>query len=158
MPDHSPKPKSLFSAVIEKMKTRHNEQYREAVARLEKREQSLLNDIRGYRSQLDELDLVIKNIKGADAGHLALLMVNRGNVRDTIVAMEKDLVDAQSMLSDSFATHIVGKQLTKESPVKPKPKLVMALSIVLGLMLGVFAAFFAEFIARARNTGSGKEM
>lgn len=144
--------------IIRKLKLAHDARYREKIDRLKQREMSLLSDIRGYRRQLEELDLLIKRMQGNDAGHLALQMVNRGNMRDTVVTLEKELAETQSKLDESFKTHIVGSLITKDNPVKPKLKLVIALSIVLGLMLGIFAAFFAEFIARARTSATGKEM
>lgn len=144
--------------IIRKLKLAHDARYREKIDRLKQREMSLLSDIRGYRRQLEELDLLIKRMQGNDAGHLALQMVNRGNMRDTVVNLEKELAETQSKLDESFKTHVVGELITKDNPVKPKPKLVIALSIVLGLMLGIFAAFFAEFIARARTSATGKEM
>lgn len=147
-----------LETIIRNLKQKHDARYREKIDRLKQREMSLLSDIRGYRRQLEELDLLIKSMQGNDAGHLALQMVNRGNMRDTVVNLEKELAEIQSKLDESFETHIVGDLITKDDPVKPKPKLVIALSIVLGLMLGIFAAFFAEFIARARTTATGKEM
>jgi LPS O-antigen subunit length determinant protein (WzzB/FepE family) len=56
-------------------------------------------------------------------------------------------------------TKVVGKIYTRDYPVKPKKKLIIAVAVVTGLMLGVFLVFFLEFIGKnqEKNEGTQKE-
>ena len=44
---------------------------------------------------------------------------------------------------------VIGEYIIKDSPVKPKKKLIIIIAFITGLMLSIFLAFFLEFI---RNT------
>ena len=97
--------------------------------------------MRGSRALSAELEALLK--RESDDPFI-------GGLRNKQVELEE--LSSLTLQPDNFHPYRSdGEILAPLRPVKPKPKLVIALSIVLGLMLGVFAAFFTEFIARARD-------
>ena len=69
----------------------------------------------------------------------------------TIDRLDSGLRMLATAVPDISAARLDQMAMPPKGPVKPKKKLVLALSLVLGGMLGVFAAFFREFLAKARR-------
>ncbi|MDY6981027.1 MAG: Wzz/FepE/Etk N-terminal domain-containing protein [Pseudomonadota bacterium] len=149
-----------LQSVVNDLLDTHRNRYHELLSPMESRRDSLQRRLNDYRRQIDELDIQIRQLRAQSPEQAAILMIEKGNVMRAIPDLEEKLAELQFATSEpqSMPTRQIGEIKTPAQPVKPKPGLVMALSVVLGLMLGIFAAFFAEFIAKARTTAMGKEM
>ena len=93
----------------------------------------------GTKVLLAELD-VLKN-RGSDDAFIK-------GLRDW--QQEADRLKLIKYLPEQFQPFILDGAINEpKSPIKPKKRLILALSVVLGLFLGIFAVFFFEFIKKA---------
>ncbi|WP_457596920.1 Wzz/FepE/Etk N-terminal domain-containing protein [Hydrogenimonas sp.] len=81
-------------------------------------------------------------------------MTNITTLNNAIESIQNAIHNIEVTLSplNIKPTQIVGGIVTYDHPVKPKTKLILAVSLITGLMLGVFLAFFMEFIANAKES------
>ncbi len=83
----------------------------------------------------------------------AMLVLEKGRALEQKVSIEKQIIMMRFALSpvNTQPSKVLKEPTISEEPVKPKKKLVLALSFVLGIFMGVFAAFFAEFLANVKK-------
>jgi chain length determinant protein (polysaccharide antigen chain regulator) len=66
--------------------------------------------------------------------------------QERLTQLDAGLRQLQTAASDLTAAKLDSKAMSPDFPVKPKKRMVLALSLVLGGMLGIFAAFFINFL------------
>ena len=110
----------------------------ELVSSLEKKAEKELNlDIDAYSLQITKA-----------LEKLSFLQDRRSGLQKEIKSIELSLLPINLK-----PTQIVGSITLYDHPVKPKKKLILAVSLITGLMLGVFLAFFLEFISKEKENG-----
>jgi len=109
---------------------------------------------KNLKTQDDLLNNIIKEDNIQEASVLAMAYSDK---LDKLTALQNFLsssIDVINQIELSLLpinikkTRMVGQIATYDHPVKPKKKLMIAVSLVAGLMLGVFLAFFFEFIGK----------
>ncbi|TDY02668.1 Wzz/FepE/Etk N-terminal domain-containing protein [Thiohalophilus thiocyanatoxydans] len=146
--------------IVNNLLDKHRNRFHDLSSPVKERRDTLQRRLSGFEHQLDELDLQINRLRADQPVQAAVLMIEKGNIIRATPELEERLAELEQALSEprTQQTEMVGEIVSPENPIKPKPGLVMALSIILGLMLGIFAAFFAEFIAKARTSTTGTVM
>ena len=71
--------------------------------------------------------------------------------QEELAKLEAGLQQFQAAKGIVQAVKIDQQAVLSDTPVKPKPRLVMALSLVLGMVIGVFAAFMISFVQHAKS-------
>lgn len=120
---------------------------KELISKLSKRVEAMDKQIR----QLNEL---ISRTRKMDAAQAAVLAVEKSRLVGEVPKIEDRISTLQLYLSRlyTFPTQVIRKPTKPSSPVKPKGKLYIGISVVLGMILGVFVAFFFEFISKLRRS------
>ena len=83
----------------------------------------------------------------------ALEKLNLLQERQSLLQEEIKKIELSLLPINLKPTRIAGEITMYDHPVKPRKKLVFAVSLITGLMLGVFLAFFLEFIGKERENG-----
>ncbi len=120
---------------------------KELISKLSERVEAMDKQIR----QLNEL---ISRTRKVDAAQAAVLAVEKSRLVGEVPEIVDRISTLQLYLSrlHTFPTQVIRKPAMQSSPVKPKRKLYIGISVVLGIVLGVFAAFFFEFISKLRRS------
>jgi len=142
---------------------------------LDKNINSLKENINSFQKELVGLK---KKIKSASPSFLVLLLVERKNLRESILKYKNSLMNAENkksvletitinklnedkalitstLLPHNFKnTEVVGEILTNNHPVKPKKKLIVIIAFITGVMLSIFLTFFLEFISSTKKEES----
>lgn len=68
--------------------------------------------------------------------------------QESILNIELKINSLKSKISPAniTRTHIIGKVLQNDYPIKPKKKLIIIVAFITGLILSIFFVFFIEFI------------
>ncbi|RKY33421.1 MAG: hypothetical protein DRP69_06335, partial [Candidatus Duberdicusella sinuisediminis] len=91
---------------------------------------------------------LIQNISSQEPATNSLLLENiLSNYENISFRLEESIYRLRERLL-SFKEPQIFNLPSKPEPLKPKKKLVIAVSIILGSFLGVFVAFFQEFWQR----------
>jgi uncharacterized protein involved in exopolysaccharide biosynthesis len=109
------------------------------ISTLEKQKQIIKHQINIINSQL-------KNVKEADIVQMLLITLN--NYQNKILKINLQISKLKSKISpiNISQTHVLGKILTLDKPVKPKKVLIIIVVFITGLILSIFLAFLIEFI------------
>ncbi len=84
--------------------------------------------------------------------------INISLTRKKIMLKEKIQQLIYSMSSQNIQnSKVIGEYIIKESPIKPKKKLIVIVAFITGLMLSVFLAFFLEFLTGIRREKETQE-
>ncbi len=72
-----------------------------------------------------------------------------------LIDLKTELMNLNYTLNSGIHGYEVIYSSLSDNPVKPKRKLILAVSFVSGLFLGIFVAFFVEWLENARRRFSG---
>jgi uncharacterized protein involved in exopolysaccharide biosynthesis len=127
----------------------------------EKNFESLINPLNQKLRFVDTQTVAVKELlsnfddtqKSYSAPKSTLAILEKSRLMTELAFLEEQKMDFAIRLNpvNTYPTFFLSEPGYPETPVSPKPKLVMALSVVLGLMLGLFSAFIFEFIRNARQ-------
>lgn len=133
--------KVISESFLNKLKKIYDERINflnERLKNLEKRKVSIQKKLEG----------LIQNISSQEPATNSLLLENiLSNYENISSQLEESIYRLRERLL-SFKEPQIFNLPSKPEPLKPKKKLVIAISIILGSFLGVFVAFFQEFWQR----------
>jgi len=147
------KSREKLGSAIEKTVNELDTLYNEAISDITAYMDSLESQQTELENQIDEYKKGINLTSTKDASLSAMMILEKGNALEQKTDLEKQIAILRLALSpvNNQPTKILSGPTLPSTPVKPKQKLVLALSFVLGIFMGVFAAFFAEFLANAKK-------
>ena len=76
--------------------------------------------------------------------------------QERLVQLDAVLEQCREAKANVHAVTVGQSAIQSENPVKPKRKMVLALSVVLGFMLGISTAFVVDAVERKKKMGKGK--
>ena len=126
-------------------------------------------DIQFYNKSIIGLNQKQSKLANADITFSTLLLMQQKDAKETLFQLEDKLSDLEqneknldlkidqlqykkSIIKDLLKpynyknTNISGQIITNDYPIKPKKKLIIAVSFITGLILSIFLVFFIEFI------------
>lgn len=130
----------------------HRALYRNIMSPLRDRQVLLSQRLDGFKVQLSHLDMQINQLRSEQSTDGAILSFEKGNVAKAILEIEEKLTNLELAIiqPQSIPTQLLGPVIKPASPIKPRTRMVVSLSILIGLISGIFVAFFTEFIVKAR--------
>lgn len=124
--------------------TRQYNEYLKSNFQLKKTQESKLSAL------LQQYENRIKAVERQNPSLAAIMTIDRRSLLERILTLQETIEKLEANLMQTTPTEVLREPSTPTSPIKPKTKLVLALSLVSGIFLSIFAAFFAEFVQKAR--------
>ncbi|MCK5643465.1 MAG: hypothetical protein KAJ19_21825, partial [Gammaproteobacteria bacterium] len=150
---HSPnEAQQKLSGVVDAVLKQHENMF----AEIKTKYGQFLNDINDgleqYQRQQAELSTRVDAILSSNPAMAAVLTQEKASLlsQQTELERQKKQIKIATMKAFFYPSTMLSPPSLPAPPVKPKVKLIVAVSLILGFMLGIFAAFFAELIAKAK--------
>jgi len=146
----------FLSEVVEELLSEHQVWFDQATAVLKGRLDTLNALTRAFESHIVTIQDELNTVRKIDPVQASVMAVESGKLIAQLPDMEERRVNLELNLLDSrsYPTSLLRAPTLTVKPIQPRPKLYVAIALVLGLMLGIFAAFFAEFLKNARTSTS----
>ncbi|MFN2349577.1 MAG: Wzz/FepE/Etk N-terminal domain-containing protein [Thioalkalivibrio sp.] len=144
----------FLSEVVEKVLSEHQGWFDQATAVLKSRLDFVNAQSQAFESQIAVIQDEMDKVREINPVQASVLAVESGKLMTQLPDLEDRRVNVQLSLLDSrsYPTSLLRAPTLTVKPIQPRPKLYVAIALVLGLMLGIFAAFFAEFLSNARTS------
>ena len=145
----------FLQSVVDGLLEEHRARFEQAAALIQSHLDSLTGQTEAFQSQIALIQAEMDQVREVNPVQASVLAVESGKLMAQLPALEQRRNQLQLDLLDSrsYASQILRSPTVAAKPIQPRPKLYIAIALVLGVMLGVFAAFFAEFLHFVR-TGS----
>jgi capsular polysaccharide biosynthesis protein len=143
----------FLQTVIDKLMEEHRVHFEQAAALIKSHLLSLTSQTEAFQSQIALIQAEMDQVREVNPVQASVLAVESGKLMAQLPALEQRRNQLQLDLLDSrsYASQLLRSPTVAAKPVQPRPKLNIAIALVLGVMLGVFGAFFAEFLHAARK-------
>lgn len=119
---------------------------------------SLSIDLSLIKTQQSEISTLLKqyenrirSLEKQNPTLAAILTIDKRSLMEKNFNLQGAIIEMGANSEQPPTTEILRKPSLANSPIKPRAKLVFALSLMLGVFLGFFAAFLAEFFEKARE-------
>jgi len=146
----------FLQTVVDGLIQEHGVRFEQAAALLTSHLESLNSQTDAFQSQIALIQAEMDQVREVNPVQASVLAVESGKLMAQLPELEQRRNQLQLDLLDSrsYASQLLRSPTVAAKPVQPRPKLYIAIALVLGVMLGVFAAFFAEFLTNARREPS----
>jgi capsular polysaccharide biosynthesis protein len=146
----------FLQTVVDGLIQEHGVRFEQAAALLTSHLESLNSQTDAFQSQIALIQAEMDQVREVNPVQASVLAVESGKLMAQLPGLEQRRNQLQLDLLDSrsYASQLLRSPTVAAKPVQPRPKLYIAIALVLGVMLGVFAAFFAEFLTNARREPS----
>jgi LPS O-antigen subunit length determinant protein (WzzB/FepE family) len=146
----------FLQSVVDGLLEEHRVRFEQAAALIKSHLDSLTSQTEAFQSQIALIQAEMDQVREVNPVQASVLAVESGKLMAQLPGLEQRRNQLQLDLLDSrsYASQLLRSPTVAAKPVQPRPKLYIAIALVLGVMLGVFAAFFAEFLNNARREPS----
>ncbi|MBU2538888.1 MAG: hypothetical protein KKH22_10655 [Proteobacteria bacterium] len=131
----------------------HNLRYDIEIASPQREYASLLQRIDTIQSLITELShLIVEMTKKKELAQATILVLEKSNLVKDVFALEQSATKFDRNMHHSgvtYHTSLISAPTTSATPIKPRPKRIIPLGIILGFILGIVSAFIVEFIDKA---------
>jgi uncharacterized protein involved in exopolysaccharide biosynthesis len=133
----------------------HDLKYNTVMASQQQKYASLRQEIDTVRSLTNELSLLIVEMtKKKEFAQATILVLEKNILVKRLYDLERSAIDLDRDITHvgvTYPTRLITEPTSSATPIKPKSKRIIALSIMLGFILAIFSAFIVEFIDKARR-------
>ena len=145
--------KQYLEQAVNRLVSEHEVLYNTVFNLQRERYESLMGNIGALERQTTLLSTLIEGFKDKEPLQAALLNIERGKLSIDIWNLKGTAVNMKLAMGENQwrQTKVIGEPTVSGKPFKPKPKRVIAISVLLGLILGIFSTFIAEFITKFRE-------
>jgi len=146
----------FLQTVVDGLIQEHGVRFEQAAALIKSHLDSLTSQTEAFQSQIALIQAEMDQVREVNPVQASVLAVESGKLMAQLPNLEQRRNQLQLDLLDSrsYASRLLRSPTVAAKPIQPRPKLYIAMALVLGVMLGVFAAFFAEFLTNARREPS----
>jgi len=143
----------FLGQVVDGLLEEHETWFKQTVRLLRDRMDTLVAQSQAFESQIVLIQEEMERVREVNPVQASVLAVESGKLIAQLPGLEGrlNLLQLDLLDSRSYPSKLLRAPTVAVKPIQPRPKLYLAISLVLGLMLGVFAAFFAEFLRNARQ-------
>lgn len=110
-----------------------------------------IDTIKGLISELSLL--IIEMTKKKELAQATILVLEKSNLAKSLSALEESAITLNRNMNHplSMRTSFIAEPTSPATPIKPRPRIIITLSIILGLILGILSAFLVESIGKVRQ-------
>lgn len=143
--------KQRLKKITEQLIKKHNIIYNTKMAGQQQKLEFLRKRIDDMHSEIEEFSKLINTLIRTEPSQATILVLEKNKLKQNLPGLEEKAMNLNQSKMRSTRTKIFREPTVIDKPLKPKAKLIIALSIVLGLMAGIFFAFVIEFITKTRQ-------
>jgi uncharacterized protein involved in exopolysaccharide biosynthesis len=156
-----------LETVVSDIKSQYNQKMESYVDRQKTRIAQIDQDINATSHTLQKMEreltdydkriLTLQKEDAALAGIYAMQIIQKQtqliSLQDHLSELKNTKQDLLLSLSplNMTPTNMLGEPEVRQSPVKPKKKLIVVVAFITGLMLSIFLVFFLEFLAKGKE-------
>ena len=146
---------ALPGALLSVLKFLNSNEY--VKSRVNEQKMLLKKQVEILKKELPRVEKELLSIKKQilDSKKIKIIGFNPLDLDKKLIDLKTELMSLNYTLNSGIHGYEIIYSSLSDNPVKPKRKLILAVSFVSGLFLGIFVAFFVEWLENARRRFSG---
>jgi len=140
--------------VADALFTEHKVRFDAAIAVQQEKYASVRQRLDSVHALINDLSLLVDElIKKKEPTQATILVLEKSNLVKSLAALEENAIVLNRNMGHplSMPTSFIAEPVTPDAPIKPKPRVIIPLSVILGILLSGLSAFVAEFIDNTRH-------